>query len=132
MVILAKDIAATILDLAGTKHPGTTYKGRSIEVMTGISALDRLLGVENNRNNTRILADEVLGKISIRRGPWKLVKMPLPHGTGDWELFNLDQDLAEKNDLTKTHSDIVHQLVSDWKQYESENGVILPDWVSGY
>ena len=131
-LILAKDIAATILDLAGTKHPGTTYKGRPIEVMTGISALRYLTGLENNRANTRILADEVLGKISVRRGPWKLVKMPLPHGTGDWELFNLDTDLAEKNDLASTHPEIVNELDNEWQQYELENGVILPDWVSGY
>ena len=131
-MILAKDIAATILDLADVEHPGTTYRGNEIEAITGISALPYLTGLENNEGNMRIVADELFGKISVRRGPWKLIKIPPPHGTGGWELFNLDLDLAEQNNLAKTHSDIVESLVSEWEQYELDNGVILPDWVSGY
>tara|TARA_B100001123_G_scaffold449165_1_gene613362 strand:- start:741 stop:2315 length:1575 start_codon:yes stop_codon:yes gene_type:complete len=131
-LILAKDIAATILDLANVEHPGTTYRGKTIEAISGISALPYLTGLENNEGNTRIVADELFGKISVRRYPWKLIKIPPPHGTGDWELFNLDLDLAEQNNLAETHHDIVDGLVSEWKQYELDNGVILPDWVSGY
>src|SRR6185436_15011286 len=40
---------------------------------------------------------------SVREGPWKLV----PSGN---ELYNLDEDLAEKNNVASKHPEIVDRL----------------------
>ena len=74
----------------------------------------------------------MLGKKGIRVGRWKLVQMPPPFGTGEWELYDLDADLAEQNDLAAEIPDKVAELEALWNHYARENGVILPDWVSGY
>ena len=65
-------------------------------------------------------------------GAWKLVQMPAPYGNGAWQLYNLDTDPAEAEDLAGRHPDKVATLKAAWDEYARTNGVILPDWVSGY
>ena len=77
-------------------------------------------------------ADELIGKKGIRRGKWKLVQMPEPFGTGAWELYDLDSDPSERDDLAEEMPELVEELAARWDAYAAENGVILPDWVSGY
>ena len=58
--------------------------------------------------------------------------MPEPYGSSDWQLFNLESDLAESQDLSDKHPEIVGQLLKEWDEYAKANNVIIPDWVSGY
>ena len=55
-----------------------------------------------------------------------------PQGTGQWQLYNLEHDLAEQQDLAKTHPDKLEELISLWLDYAAENNVVIPDWNSGY
>lgn len=130
-LVLARDIAPTILELARVEHPGTSYAGRGVEPMTGISAVPILSG-ESRAAPDRVHADELIGKRGIRRGDWKLVHMPPPYGNGNWQLYNLADDLAEANDLAAEMPETVAELAALWEQYAADNGIILPDWVSGY
>ncbi|MNE52237.1 Arylsulfatase [compost metagenome] len=68
----------------------------------------------------------------MRKGDWKLVLMPKPWGTGEWQLFNLHSDLAERHDLSAEQPKKVAELRVLWDQYAKDNHVILPDHVSGY
>jgi arylsulfatase len=58
--------------------------------------------------------------------------MPDPWGDGEWHLYNVTTDPDEKKDLASNESGILAELVAYWDDYARENGVILPDWVSGY
>ena len=129
-LVLVKDLAATILDLAGVQHPGTRYEGRDIEPMSGVSVVDLLSSGESLA--PRWHADELMGKLGVRQGNWKLVQMPEPYGNGRWQLYDLGSDIAESNDLADEVPGRVTELEAYWKRYAEENGVILPDWVSGY
>lgn len=51
---------------------------------------------------------------SIRQGDWKLI---YHHGSQTSELFNLKDDLSEKNNLAKTHPEKAEQLASELGQY---------------
>ncbi|MGI9233736.1 MAG: arylsulfatase [Woeseiaceae bacterium] len=133
-LVLAKDIASTILEIATVKHPGSEYSGRAIEPMTGVSAVSVFEGQTTPARITapRVHADELIGKRGIRRGEWKLVHMPKPYGNGDWQLYNLVKDPAESVDLAADMPELVAELAMVWEQYAEDNGVVLPDWVSGY
>ena len=63
---------------------------------------------------------------------WKIVHMPSPYGRGDWQLYNIKEDIGETTDLAKTQPDQLKYLVSLWDEYAKTNGVILPNSVSGY
>lgn len=125
------DVTPTILQYAGIEHPGQTYKTRSVEPMTGQSFLPNLQG-ETSSDTVRVMSAELFGKRVVRSGPWKLVHMPEPYGVNDWQLFNLDSDLAETTDLAATYPDKVQALLGHWERYAEDNNVIIPDWVSGY
>jgi arylsulfatase len=62
----------------------------------------------------------------------KLVHMASPWGTDAWQLFDADADPGESQDLGARHPDVLASLVPEWDRYATGNGVILPDWVSGY
>ena len=132
-LVLAKDIAPTILELAGVAPAGDTYRSRAVEPMSGISALDILTAAAATMETApRTHVDELLGKRSVRKGDWKLLHTPQPYGNGRWQLYNLATDLSESNDIAAEHPAKVRELHALWQEYVREHDVILPDWVSGY
>ncbi|MVW85786.1 arylsulfatase [Pseudomonas sp. PB101] len=128
-LVSVKDITPTLLELAGVKHPGDSYKGRAIAPMSGVSILPVLKG---EQAAVRVQGGELFGKYFIRKGDWKLVHMPKPWGSGKWQLFNLQSDLAERRDLSGKHPEKLAELQQLWAEYARDNNVILPDQVSGY
>lgn len=125
-----KDIAPTLLELAGIEHPGTEYKGREITPITGTSLMPVLS--DNAEVEDRVLGGELFGKYYIRQGDWKLVMMPKPYGDDEVQLFNLSEDLGERHDLSQEHPEKLAEMRALWEQYAEENDVIIPNWVSGY
>lgn len=128
-LVTVKDFTPTLLELAGVKHPGNSYQGRAVEPMSGMSILPILKG---EKVAERVHGGELFGKRFVRQGDWKLVHMPKPWGTGEWQLFNLRSDLAERHDLSAKQPEKVAELQQLWTQYARDNNVILPDQVSGY
>ena len=129
--IFIKDVAPTILELAGIEHPGHEYDGHTIEPMGGVSFVSLLEGHAGS-DEDRVTGIELLGKRAIRKGNWKLVHMPEPYGIDDWQLFNVSDDISESRDLSAEHPDKVKELKAYWDAYAEKNKVIIPDWVSGY
>ncbi|MGI9204576.1 MAG: arylsulfatase [Woeseiaceae bacterium] len=129
--IYVTDLTPTILEYAGVTHPGSTYQGRPVETPTGASFVSLLRG-ESASGEPRVVGAELFGKRVVRSGPWKLVHMPAPYGSNDWQLFNLADDLGESNDVSADFPDQFEELKTQWEAYSRENKVIIPDWVSGY
>jgi arylsulfatase len=49
-----------------------------------------------------------------------------PYGTGNWQLFNLDDDPTEVNDLAAEYPDKMVALIVLWEDYKANNNIILP------
>ena len=60
---------------------------------------------------------------AIRDGDWKLIEW---YEDGRLELFNLREDIGEKNDLAKKHPDKVKTLVAHLAQWRKETGARRP------
>jgi len=119
-----RDLYPTVLDIVGgfrTEDP--QWAGQSI--------LPQLTGERTEPTAPRI-AVEFLGKVAVREGDWKLVKLPPPYGSGEYALYDLGTDLAESIDVAAQHPDRVARLVELFEGYAQRHGVIHPDWVSGY
>ena len=129
--VFIKDVAPTILELAGVEHPGDEYDGRPVEQMTGRSFVSLLEG-KGHTDSDRVTGIELVGKRMIRSGVWKLTHMPEPYGIDDWQLFNVQDDISESHDLSADYPEKVEELKSHWVEYAKRNNVIIPDWVSGY
>ncbi|KAJ4863384.1 sulfatase domain-containing protein [Trichoderma breve] len=124
------DIVPTVLDLAGLKHPGTEYNGRKVATLRGQSWRSYLESISGwSRKSPIHEADyvagfEIAGSGALRRGNWKITFVPAPKGPQRWELFNLDADPGETNDLSKEEPERLKEMLVLWEEYRKEVGVV--------
>ncbi len=57
-------------------------------------------------------------------GEWKILRLPEPFGTGDWQLYNIGHDPGEIHDVSSSYPEIKLNLVKKWQEYSLRNGVI--------
>jgi arylsulfatase A-like enzyme len=120
------DIMPTLLEIAGTSYP-KTREGRQLPPLMGTSWGRVLAGqAESPRTEQDYIGWEIFGNRAVRQGDWKLRWQYKPLGKGDWELFNLAADPAERNDLAAERPDKVKALLALWDDYVRKNNVILP------
>jgi len=82
--------------------------------------------VESPRTTKDYLGWEVFGNRAVRQGDWKLRWQYKPFGKGDWELYNLATDPAERIDLAAERPDKLKEMLGLWNDYVQANNVILP------
>jgi arylsulfatase A-like enzyme len=128
-VLHVADIMPTLLEVAGASYP-STVNGQELPPLLGKSWVRLLAGEEESPRSTQdYLAWEVFGNRAVRQGDWKLRWQYKPYGTGEWELFNLADDVAERHDLSAQQPDKVKALLALWDDYVRANNVILPSRV---
>lgn len=113
------DIMPTCLELAGISYP-QKFKGRKLTPLEGLS----LAKVFGNRpwNGHDAIFWEHEGSRAIREGNWKLVaEIDKP-----WELYDLNADRSETNDLAAKYPEKVKKLEAEYLQWAKKVGVA--DW----
>ena len=101
------DFMATFLDIGKAKYPKRVGE-RKIDPLMGKSLLPILQGKERERHET--LYFHFGTDRALRQGSWKLVSAKL----GRWELYNLDEDRTELNDLAGKHPERVKAMAAQW------------------
>ncbi len=86
----------TLAEVSGAKTP------KNID---GISFLPTLLGKGTQKQHD-FLYWEYMGQVAVRKGKWKAYMSRKKV----WQLFDLDKDTLEENDLAKEHPDILKQM----------------------
>ena len=99
------DIPATLADIAGTTFDEGT---------DGISILPTLLGHPGKQKRHDYLFWDFAGyggQIAVRMGTWKGIKRNLrKNPDAPLELYNLDDDISEKNNVVATYPDIAKKI----------------------
>jgi arylsulfatase len=101
------DFMATFLDVAGANYP-KRIADRKIDLLMGKSLLPILQGKEREGHET--LYFHFGTDRALRQGPWKLVSAKL----GRWELYSIDHDRTETNDLSTKHPERVKAMAEKW------------------
>ncbi|MDF2463327.1 MAG: arylsulfatase [Ramlibacter sp.] len=110
------DIMATIVEATGAQYPAS-WKGRQVEPLEGHSLLPALHGQDGERPP---MFWEHEGNAAVRIGQWKLVrKYPDP-----WELYDMEQDRTELNDVAAKHPDRVKDMAAQYEAWARRCGVI--------
>jgi len=110
------DVLPTIAEVSGAKVP---------ENIDGISFLPALLGKEQQEHNYLYWEfHERGGRKAIRKGDWKLVNYQVndPEKTSV-ELYNLNTDPGEENNVAETHPEIVEELQQLMEKARTESEV---------
>jgi arylsulfatase len=119
------DIAPTLLEVASVSAT-EIYKGRKVLPLLGKSMLPYLNGkTKFIRDDSEAVGWEQFSR-AIRQGRWKATWIMSPFGKDDWELFDLETDISERNDLAKTNPKKLNELILLWEQYSDDVGVVLP------
>jgi len=116
------DLMPTILELAGTTYP-KQYKGNVIHPHIGKSLIPVLNGSLASVHSNDGRGWELFEMKAYIKGNWKILRLPLPMGTGVWQLYDIDKDPAETTDLSAQFPDIKKNLISEWNKYAKDNDV---------
>ena len=102
------DVMPTLCEITDVSKPEQT---------DGLSFMPTLLG--NNQPNRKYLYWEFAGyggQQAVRMGPWKAIRKIIKKGNLDIELYNLDTDIREENNVAKQYPDIINQMEIIMKQ----------------
>jgi arylsulfatase len=148
------DDTATFLALAGVTPPATpapvdldagtgvdknkgkvTYEGRNVFPISGQSLLAALNG-DTAAPHTTPFGDESYGRAYIYSadGVWKARWTEPPQGPldGHWELFAIQQDRGETNDVSSQNAVVLATLLGQWQSYMTSVGGVEPLHPKGY
>ncbi|MHB9028295.1 MAG: sulfatase-like hydrolase/transferase, partial [Candidatus Latescibacterota bacterium] len=109
------DIMPTCCELAGVRYP-SERQGNRILPQEGVSLVRALRNEPVDRD---ALFWEHAGHRAVRRGRWKLVAAL----DSDWELYDMEADRTEQNNLAASHPDIVTELTSRYAAWVARCGV---------
>jgi len=110
------DIMATCCDVAGVDYP-ETYNNKPVTALEGNSLLPVLKGETTDIHKELFWYRE--GHKAVRQGKWKLVAL-----SGEaWELYDLDLDRTEQNDLATSYPEKVEELNKLHIQWAEKCGV---------
>lgn len=119
------DIAPTLFELAGTRHPGTEYQGKPVLPVRGKSMLPYLQDkAASVRGADDTVGWELGGRKALRKGDWKIVYANTPWGSGDWELYNLAEDRSETRNLAQRNPQKLGEMLVAWRDYVRETGTL--------
>jgi arylsulfatase len=107
------DIMATAIDLGEADYP-EQYGGRQIEPLQGKSLLPIIEGKQ--RPGHEWLYFIFSNNRAIRRGEWKLVSAR----GGPWELYQIEKDRTELNDLSEEKPELTAELSELWHRVAEE------------
>ena len=120
-----KDLAPTILNMAGATHPGTQYLGKTIEPMTGKSLMPIVSAKSTTIHGAQdAIAYEIGGNAALFRGDYKIMLNRPAVGDGVWHLYNIVTDPGETMDLAEQKPELFNELKLAYQKYEQENGVL--------
>ena len=111
------DVLPTLAAVAGAKAPADC---------AGVSMAPLFAGKSVKRGP---LFWEHEGSRAVRDGKWKITAM---HPTGGWELYDIDADRTEQNDLAAKYPDRVKRMASQWEAWAKANGAVPWIWNPQY
>ena len=110
------DLMATILEITGASYP-EKRNGAAVPPCEGASLVPSFTDPTAKR---KPLFFEHEGNAAVRDGKWKLVR----NYPADWELYDMEADRTELNDLAAQHPDRVREMAAMYDAWAARCGVI--------
>jgi arylsulfatase A-like enzyme len=116
------DIMPTLLEITGAVYP-EQFKGKPIHPLIGRSMVPTLQEDSINIHPEDGMGYELFEMKAYIKGKWKILRLPVPMGSGNWELYDISSDPGETTDLSSKFPDIKEQLINAWMAYAKHNNV---------
>lgn len=99
LIFYQPDILPTLTELCDAATP---------KDIDGISILPTLLGNTESQKTHEFLYWEYGQQTAVRQNHWKAIR---PRSQADWELYDLDKDVSETNNVAADHPDLLKRMV---------------------
>ncbi len=114
------DLAPTFYELAGIPYP-SELNGIQTNPLAGKSLLPVLFEGASEINRGAPIFWERAGNRAVRDGKWKIVST---YPKYKWELYDLENDRGETNDLADSNPAIVNKLSDLYNEWALKTGVV--------
>ena len=116
------DVMPTCLELADATYP-SFYGGNKIKPLCDEArSFVPLLQEKNKWDDERTLYWEHENGKAVRKGNWRLTAL----ANGGWQLFDLEHDLSETNNLAAEYPDKVREMKTLWNTWARSVGLNVP------
>ncbi len=115
------DVMPTFLEAAGAKYPEEIRGQRSLP-LAGTSLLPLYRGGPMERGAIYFEHESNRG---LRLGKWKLVGLG---STGPWELYDIEQDRDERNNLASSEPERVKEMAAMWEEWAVRDKALPWPW----
>jgi arylsulfatase A-like enzyme len=120
------DLAPTFYELAGINYP-KTWGGRGIAALAGSSLLSALKGNPTPvHDSAYVFGLEHRGDAMLRKGKWKLLNTQKPFELKNFELYDLEIDLSEQQDMKDAQPEKYQELLQEWEKFSKQVGIVTP------
>ncbi len=110
------DIMATAIDIADVEYPAS-YNGQKIKPLRGRSLVPIFQGKQ--REPHEAIFWQFSNNRAVRRGKWKLTSAR----GGPWELYDMQADRKELNDLAKRDPKRADAMAKQWTKWARATGL---------
>lgn len=114
------DLMATFVDASGARYP-QQFAGNKIQPMEGASLVPTFSGKSLKRDAP--LCFEHHGNLALRDGRWKIVSAFRRDQPTKWELYDMEADRTELNDLAAKMPMKLNEMATQWQTWADRVGV---------
>ncbi|QDT06503.1 Arylsulfatase [Rubripirellula lacrimiformis] len=123
------DFMATCIDLSGAEYPSDKPAVRGQSLVPVLHETDP----ETDPETELVVHQSPMyweheGNAAMRMGPWKLVRQYQQ----PWELYDLDADRTELNNLAEVRAEKRDEMVEMWEIWATKTGVAFPERFNMY
>lgn len=120
------DLAPTFYELADADYPAE-WNGKVVKPLLGASLLPVLTGKKQAIHaEDYVFGMEHNGYAMLRKGNWKLLNIKRPFELKNFELYNLETDLSEQQNLKEAKPEKYQELLLEWDKFSKQVGIVFP------
>ena len=118
------DLMPTVVEVSGATYP-KRFNGNRIKPLSGVSLKPSFAGKPLGRQQPLFFEHE--DNAALMTGNWKLVGsgVSVPGGTDSskWELYDMEKDRTEMNDLSVRMPELRNKLAAQWEEWAAKVNV---------
>lgn len=119
-VTFVPDIMATFIEVARAKYPETYHGGNRIIPLAGASLVATVINPDKEIHE--YIFGEHFNNCFVRWKNWKAVK---DEKMKEWELYDMENDRTERNNVAAAHPELLKKLVGQWDKW-AEDSYVYP------
>ncbi|MBC9911551.1 arylsulfatase [Chitinophaga varians] len=113
------DLAPTFYEIAGAAYPAT-YHHITTNPLQGVSLAPLFFSLREIDRAVPLFWERA-GNRAVRKGKWKLISS---YPSKQWELYDMDRDRGETNDLAAQQPQVVKELSAAYDVWAKNNNVV--------